>query len=72
MVYLFKVYALAATVVFGFTGMLMLVIYAFQQARDYSRARRVMAQIATGRFREAVVISRTTSRVHDGHSVRAA
>jgi hypothetical protein len=69
MVYLFKVYALATTVVFGFSGTLMLAMYAFQQAKDYSRARRVMSQIATGHFREPVVISRTTSRLHDQHSV---
>jgi hypothetical protein len=69
MLYLFKVYALTTTVVFGFSGMLMLAMYAFQQAKDYSRARRVMAHIATGGFRERVVISRTNSRLHDRHSV---
>jgi hypothetical protein len=36
MLYLFKVYALATFVVFGFSSILMLVMYGYEQARVYS------------------------------------
>ena len=72
MLYLFKVYALVATLVFGLSGVVMLTMYAFQEARQYAHARIVMSQIATGRFREPIAISRTNSRVHEDSSLHAA
>lgn len=71
MLYLFKVYALATTAVFGFSGMVMLAILAYEQAKEYSRARHVMARIASGRFRESLAISRTASRLREDCSIRS-
>ena len=65
MLYLLKVYALVTFIVFGFTGMVMLAMLGWQQAREYARARQAMTRIAAGTFRENVVISRTGSRFRE-------
>ena len=39
MIYLFKVYAFVAALVFGCSGFVMLAMAGWQQARDYARAR---------------------------------
>ena len=69
MVYLFKVYALVATIVFGCSAVVMLGMFGWQQARDYSRARHIMQRIATGHFREPIAISRSGSRFHEADSL---
>ena len=70
MLYLFKVYALVATIVFGCTGIVMLAMAGWHQARAYAHARVVMRRIAGMSFREPLVISRSASRFHDGESLR--
>ena len=70
MIYLFKVYALVAAIVFTCSGALMLAMFGWQQAREYSRARLVMQRIATRTFREPIVISRNGSRFHEENSLR--
>lgn len=71
MVYLFKVYALVAFVVFGLSGVVMLAMLGWSQVRDYTRARHAMLQIASRNLREPITISRGASRFHDGQSLRA-
>jgi hypothetical protein len=70
MLYLFKVYALVATIVFGCSGIVMLTMFSWHQAREYAHAREVMRRIGNMNFREPLVISRRESRFHDRESLR--
>jgi hypothetical protein len=72
MLYLFKVYALVATIVFGSAGIVMLAMVSWQQAREYATARQVMRRIAAPGFRETLTISRSGSRFHDTESLHSA
>jgi hypothetical protein len=72
MVYLFKVYALVSAIVFTCSGALMLAMFGWQQAREYSRARLVMHRIAKRTFREPIAISRNGSRFHEENPLRLA
>ena len=69
MFYLFKVYALVGLIVFGCSAIVMLAMFAWDQARDYSRALLAMQRIAPRNFREPIAISRTGSRFRDVESL---
>jgi len=68
MFYLLKVYALVSVFVFGCSGMVMLAMLGWQQAREYARARGAMQRIATQNFREPIAISRSGSRFRGSKS----
>jgi hypothetical protein len=70
MLYLLKVYALVATIVFGCSGIVMLTVFSWHQAREYAHAREVIRRITRMNFREPLVISRSESRFHDRESLR--
>ena len=70
MVYLFKVYVLVAAIVFACSGTLMLAMFGWQQAREYSHARHVFRRFATRILREPIAISRNRSRFHEHDSLR--
>jgi len=61
MLYMLKVYALIATIVFGTTGVFVLSLLALSAAQDYVRA-----------LRESFVNSRTISRTREVNSRTAA
>ena len=69
MFYLLKVYALVAFIVFGCSAIVMLAMFAWQQARDYSRALLAMQRITARNFREPLTISRSGSRFRDADSL---
>jgi hypothetical protein len=50
MLYLFKVYALVAVIVFGCSGIVMLAMLSWNQAREYAVARQAMRRIARPSF----------------------
>jgi len=70
MVYLFKVYILVAAIVFSGSAALMLAMFGWQQAREYSRALHVFDRFATRNLREPIAISRNRSRFHEDESLR--
>jgi len=70
MLYLFEVYALVAGVAFSLSGLLLLAMFGWQQAREYSHARQIMNRVATGIVREPVTISRNRSRFRETESLR--
>jgi hypothetical protein len=55
--------------VFACSGSLMLAMFGWQQAREYS-ARHVFHRFATRNLRETITISRNRSRFHEHDSLR--
>jgi hypothetical protein len=72
MVYTLKVYLLIASIVFGATGAFILSLLAVNAIRDYTRALRAMARVASGVRRESFANSRTMSRSREMNSRSAA
>jgi hypothetical protein len=72
MIYMFKVYALVAVPVFGLAGVLILTLLAWKQAKEYAAARQIMRRITPRVFRESLVNSRMSSRIHHRDSFRPA
>jgi hypothetical protein len=70
--YILEVYALMAAFVFGLAGIVVLVLTAWNRAKDYARARQAMRRIRLSAFREPVANSRTKSRTHDPDFSRVA
>jgi hypothetical protein len=72
MIYMFKVNMLVVTVVFGFAGAFILVLFAWSEAKKYARALRAIQRIAAPAARERLAISRMSSRNSDRNSMRVA
>ena len=72
MIYMAKVAILVSTFVFGLTGAFLLTAFALNEAREYTRALRVMARISAIPLREHFVISRRSSRNHNIDSLHGA
>ena len=72
MLYLFGIYALVATGVFGLAGAFLLGVVALSAAREYAQAQPAIRRIASGMARESIAISRTVSRAHETNSRHAA
>ncbi|HYR87927.1 MAG TPA: hypothetical protein VE422_27855 [Terriglobia bacterium] len=66
MIYMLKINMLVATVVFGLAGLVILVLFAWTEAKGYARALRAMQRIAPAGRRERFAISRVDSRNPDG------
>ncbi len=71
MIYMLKVDVLVATIVFAFAAVLILIVFAWTQAKAFAHALRAM-RIAPVRRRELFVISRSSSRNRKANSFRAA
>ena len=71
MMYMLKVDLLIATIVFGFAGVIILALYAWTEAKAYTRALSAMRRIVAGP-RERFAISRMNSRSHSADPFRAA
>jgi hypothetical protein len=72
MIYMFKLSMVVTTVVFGFAGLAIAAMFAWNEARQYANALRAMSRIAVPARRESLAISRTHSRNHDLNSIHAA
>lgn len=70
MVYMLKVDVMFAILVFGAAGVLILGLFAWNEAKRYARYLQMMAQVHASSRREAVAISRTPSRNHNTSSFR--
>jgi len=71
MMYLVMVAVLVASIVFALAGVSILVLFLWTEAKEYAHALTIMQRIVPSDGREFVTISRTRSRNHDSHSVRA-
>jgi hypothetical protein len=67
-----KINVLVMTVVFGFAGLFILMMFAWTEAKKYARAMRAVQRIAAPAHREPVAISRMTSRNSHRDSIRVA
>jgi hypothetical protein len=69
---MFKVNILVMTVVFGLAGFFIMGMFAWSEAKKYTRAFRAMERIAAPVRREGLAISRMTSRNSERDSFRVA
>ena len=68
MIYMLKVDMLVATIAFGFVSLLILVLFASTEAKEYANALRAMQRIAEPASRGPSAISRVNSRNLDPDS----
>ena len=64
MIYMLRIYTLVAVPIFALAGTLILILAAWNEARQYALARQAMRRITSQVTRESFVISRNRSRNH--------
>jgi hypothetical protein len=72
MIYMLKVNVLVSAVVFALAGTFIFALFAWTEAKKYSRALRTMQRIAANPSREPFAISRINSRNPNPGSFHAA
>jgi hypothetical protein len=72
MIYMLKVFIIVALPIFGLAALFLLTMIAWDEVKQYARARRAIERMAAVASRERLAISRIDSRNRDVDSVHVA